>query len=94
MELVDHAQRPEPAQATPQVLVITRGEHATTVLAEPPDGVGVSGCEAITDVDRHQPQLVVAELVEPAEDRVAVGTVGPVTRGHVVAGRPQLARQQ
>ena len=44
--------------------MVAGGEHAATVLAEPQDGVGVGVGEAVTDVDGHQPQLVVAEFVE------------------------------
>jgi len=64
VELIGHAQRPEPAQAATQVMMTAGGEHPTTVLTEPLDGVRVGGGEAVTDVDGHQPQLVDVELVD------------------------------
>ena len=54
-----------------------------------------SACgEPVTDVDGHQPQLVEAELVETAQDRVVIGSVGAVARDHFVAGGPQFVGQQ
>jgi hypothetical protein len=53
VELVDQTQRAQPAEAAAQVLVVAGGEYAATVLAEPPDGVGIGGREAFTDVDSH-----------------------------------------
>ena len=60
-------------QAAAQVLVIAGGEHAAAVLAEPHDRFGLGGGEPVTDVDGHQPELVVVELVETAQNRVVVG---------------------
>ena len=74
--------------------MVAGGEHPATVLAEPQDGVGVGVGEAVTDVDGHQPQLVVVEFVESAQDRVVLATADPVARGHLVAGGPQLVGEQ
>ena len=73
MELVDQAHRSELAQAAAQVLVIARGEQPATVLAESARCLGLGIGEAVTDVDGQQPQLVVAELVDVAQDGVVVG---------------------
>ena len=94
VELVEQTHRSEPAQATAQVLMVAGGEHAAAVLPEPHDRIGVGIGEAVTDVDGHQPQLVVAQSVETAQDRVVVAPAGPVTRGHVMARCPQLVGEQ
>ena len=62
-------------------------------MVGPRDGGRVGGGQAVPDVDGHQPQLVMIELVETAQDRVVIGSVGPVARRHVVAGGPQLIHQ-
>ncbi len=74
--------------------MVAGGEHPATVLPEPHDGVDVGGAEAVTDIDGHQPQLVVVELVETAQDRVVAAPVGPIAGGHFVARRPQLVGEQ
>ena len=66
--------------------MVAGGEHSATVLAEPHDGVGIGGGETVTDVDGHQPQLVVVEFVDVTQYRVVVAPVVPVARGHLVAG--------
>ncbi len=74
--------------------MVAGGEHPATVLSEPHDGLGLGFGETVTDVDGHQPHLVVVEFVESAQDRVVLGTADPVARGHLVAGGPQLVGEQ
>jgi hypothetical protein len=74
--------------------VVAGGEHPATVLPEPHDRVDVGGAEAVTHVDGHQPQLVVVEFVEPAEDRVVAAPICPVAGGDFVTRCPQLVGEQ
>jgi len=93
VELVDYADRPEPAQTAAQVLVVAGGEQPSAALAEPADRCGFGIGEAVPDVDGQQPQLVVAQLVDMTQDRVVAVAAGAVARDHVVAGRPQFFGQ-
>ena len=88
VELVDRSERPEADQAAAQILVVAGGEYAAAVLAEPHDRFGVCGGEPVSDVDGHQPELVVVQLVEAAQNGI-VGPLRPaVARDHVVARGP------
>ena len=76
------------------MIVIGLAKHAATVLADPQDCFGLGGGQAVPDVDGHQPQLVVAQLVDTTQDGVVIAPVDAVTHDHVVSGRPQLVGQQ
>ena len=71
--------------------MVARGQHPAAVLPEAHDGVHLGVGEAISDVDGHQPQLVVVESVEPAQDGVVAGDA--VARGDVMAGDAQFVSQ-
>src|SRR5262249_4802582 len=58
VEFVDHTQRPEPVQTTPQVLMVAGGEHTAPICPESQDGFGIGGGQAIADINCHQPHLV------------------------------------
>jgi hypothetical protein len=77
------ADRAEGKQAGPEILVIASRQDATTARAEAHDPGHVLRREAITRVDREEPELVEVEGVERAQRRVVLADV-TIAGGHVV----------
>ncbi len=88
MELVHHPNRSQAQQTPAQILVVAGGEHTSAVLAKANNRFGFGIRQPVTDVHRHQPQLVVVQLVNTTEHRVVAATVGAVTGDHIVARTP------
>ena len=93
MEVVELADRTEAGETGAEVLVVARGQHPATALAEAHDPRCVARREPVAGVHGHQPELVVVEFVEPAQHRI-VACACSVTCGDVVARGPQFIGQQ
>jgi hypothetical protein len=93
VEVVEPADRTEAEQAGAEVLVVASRQEATAALAEAHDPRRVLRGESVAGVDRHEPELVVAEGVERAQRRVVLADVTVAGR-HLVAGTAQFVGEE
>jgi hypothetical protein len=82
MEMVSVADSAESAEGDSKILVITRGENASTALGEAPNGGTVVGSESVADVDSEEPELIEVGLVESGENAVvSIGEILAIAGG-------------
>jgi hypothetical protein len=57
-------------QRTSHVMMVARGKQATSALAKTSDTRTIGGGQAVSRVDREEPQLIVDTLIERAQDGI------------------------